>query len=220
MPCLLIRILLFQPFHIQLQTFLYQKLQLCAKKTGTFLQGLKDTGADPGELRQLEWIDVNKQAKTVAINHPVKGHNPRIVPVSNKFLRRLEILPKKSEKVFGCTYESLASCFYDHRKRATRKLGNPRLLKITFTTLRHWKGTMLYHKTKDILRVKKILGHKNVQTTLIYINLETGLFGKTNDEFIVRVAANTKEACQLVEAGFDYVTGEYNDGGKIFCKRK
>jgi hypothetical protein len=32
--------------------------------------------------------------------------------------------------------------------------------------------------------------------------------------------ANTQEACKLAEAGFEYVTGEYTDGGKIFRKRK
>ncbi len=29
-----------------------------------------------------------------------------------------------------------------------------------------------------------------------------------------------KEACALVDAGFEYVTGEYTDGGKIFRKPK
>jgi integrase len=47
-------------------------------KLGTFLQGLKDTGADPGELAKLRWIDVNFQNCTVNIR-PVKGHNPRIL---------------------------------------------------------------------------------------------------------------------------------------------
>jgi hypothetical protein len=28
-----------------------------------------------------------------------------------------------------------------------------------------------------------------------------------------------KEACELIETGFEYVTGEYTDGGKIFRKR-
>ena len=28
------------------------------------------------------------------------------------------------------------------------------------------------------------------------------------------------ESTELVEVGFEYVTGEYNDGGKIFRKRK
>ena len=30
---------------------------------------------------------------------------------------------------------------------------------------------------------------------------------------------NAEEAVELVELGFEYVTGEYNDGGKIFRKR-
>ena len=110
--------------------------------------------------------------------------------------------------------------FYRQRKRLAYKLSNPRLLKISFTTFRHWKGTTEYHKTKDILHVKHLLGHKNIQNTMIYIDLETALFNKTNDGFFVRVAHNVKEACDLVEAGFEYVTGEYNDGGKILRKRK
>jgi hypothetical protein len=31
---------------------------------------------------------------------------------------------------------------------------------------------------------------------------------------------NTKEACQLIEDGWKYETGEFNDGGKIFSKPK
>jgi len=34
------------------------------------------------------------------------------------------------------------------------------------------------------------------------------------------VAKTLDEARKLVEAGFEYVTGEYSDGGKIFRKRK
>lgn len=80
---------------------------------------------------------------------------------------------------------------------------------------------MEYHKTKDILHVKKLLGHKKIDNTLIYIDYEKALFGDgKNDEFTVRVATDTDVACKLVEAGFDYVTGEYIDGGKIFRKRK
>lgn len=35
-----------------------------------------------------------------------------------------------------------------------------------------------------------------------------------------RRARDVEEAKELVEAGFEYVTGEYDDGGKIFRKRK
>lgn len=38
------------------------------------------------------------------------------------------------------------------------------------------------------------------------------------DEYNVKVAHDVKEACQLIETGFEYVTEM--DGAKIFRKRK
>jgi hypothetical protein len=46
------------------------------------------------------------------------------------------------------------------------------------------------------------------------------LFTNQNDGFTVRIAHDVGEAASLIEAGFEYVTGEYNDGGKLFRKRK
>jgi len=79
---------------------------------------------------------------------------------------------------------------------------------------------MEYHRTKDILYVKKILGHKQIRSTLKYIDLETNIFTNTDDQFFAKVANNVQEACALIEVGFEYVTGDYHDGGKIFRKRK
>jgi len=42
--------------------------------------------------------------------------------------------------------------------------------------MRHWKGTMEYHKTKDILYVMKVLDHRDVKNTLVYIDLENVIF--------------------------------------------
>ena len=193
-----------------------QLISAASKVIGTFLQGLKDTGADPGELAKLKWTDVNNETRTVNIT-PVKGHTPRILKVSEQFIDRLGQLPKKSERIFPLY---MSNRFFDQRKRIAHKMSNLRLLKISFRTFRHWKGTMEYHRTKDILYVKKILGHKSIQNTLKYIDLEANIFEATDDQFIVKVATNIEEACKLIEAGFDYVTGEYDDGGKIFRKRK
>lgn len=52
-----------------------------------------------------------------------------------------------------------------------RKLENPRLLQITLHTFRHWKATTEYAKTKDILHVMQLLGHKSIQNTLVYTHL-------------------------------------------------
>jgi integrase len=195
-----------------------QLISASSKVLSTFLQGLKDTGADPGELAKLKWTDINKESTTVNIT-PVKGHTPRILRVSQQFIDRLDQFPKKSERVFPKIL-SLDQRFFHQRKRIAHKLNNPRLMKISFRTFRHWKGTMEYHRTRDILYVKRILGHKIIQNTLKYIDLETSLFGSTDDQFNVKVAANVHEACKLAEVGFEYVTGEYTDGGKIFRKRK
>ena len=184
-------------------------------KLGTFLQGLKDTGADPGELAKLRWIDVNFQNCTVNIR-PVKGHNPRILKVSEEFIGRLSTMHRKGEYIFH--YPCLQKWFKIAKKRLARKLNNPRLLKITFTTFRHWKGTMEYHRTHDLLHVKKLLGHKNINSTMVYVNLEQAVFTNTNDEFHVATAKTVEEACKLAQVGFEYFTTI--EGVQIFRKRK
>lgn len=129
-------------------------------------------------------------------------------------------LPRRSEYVFMTAPKIPCNNFASQRKKIAHKLQNLRLLKITFRTFRHWKGTMEYHKTRDILHVMRVLGHRSLKNTMVYIDLERALFKQTNDNFTVQVANNVKEVCELVEAGFEYVTGEYDDGGKIFRRRK
>jgi hypothetical protein len=41
-----------------------------------------------------------------------------------------------------------------------------------------------------------------------------------DDEYHVSIAKNTEESCELIKSGFQYVTGDYSDGGKIFRKPK
>jgi hypothetical protein len=77
---------------------------------------------------------------------------------------------------------------------------------------------MEYHKTRDIFHVKQLLGHKDLRSTLIYINIENSLFLNTDDEFHVSVAHDLNEACKLLEVGFEYVTDI--ESAKIFRKRK
>jgi integrase/rubredoxin len=205
------------PF-IPTEAELNQLIGASGKVLSTFLQGLKETGADPGELAAITSKDVNKQAKTITLNNPVKGHRPRILTVSADLIKRLEAITNGSERIFNDFI--LRRAFYYKRKTAAHKLSNPRLRNITFITFRHWFATMEYHRTKDILHVQRLLGHKSIQNTLIYIDLEAKLFNESNEGFTSRVAHNVGEACSLIESGFEYVTGEYNDGGKIFRRRK
>lgn len=65
---------------------------------------------------------------------------------------------------------------------------------------------MLYGLTKDLLYVKDFLGHKNIKKTLRYFHLEEALFRHGPDEFICETAKTMKEAKELIEHGFEYVT--------------
>jgi integrase len=117
----------------------------CGKKLGTFLQGLKETGVDQGELATITSKDVNRENRTITLNNPVKGHRPRIFSVSQELIRRLETITSNEERIFDDFH--LRRAFYYKRKTTAHKLANPRLLHVTFITFRHWFGTTQYHKT-------------------------------------------------------------------------
>jgi len=205
------------PF-IPLEKEINQLIAGCGKKMALFLQGLKETGADPGELWRIEWKDLDKARRVVTINHPVKGHNPRTLPISKEWLAMLERFPMTSNRVFTNTYRTQYQNFRNQRKRVAAKIGNPRILQIKFTSFRHWKATMEYHQTKDLLHVKMILGHKCVKNTEIYVSIDRQLFSGFTDDFTSKVATTVEEDRKLIEAGFEYVTER--NGAKIYRKRK
>jgi integrase len=189
----------------------------CGKKTATYLQLMKETGARAGEISKLTWADIDFQQRIVRIK-PEKGSLPRMLPLSLKATEMLNNIPKTSDRIFLFA-DDMRSCFYVQRKRIARKLGNPRLLHISFHTFRHWKGTMEYHKTKDIFYVKELLGHKSIQSTQVYIHIERALYPNgLPDEYHVKVAKTQEEISQLLENGFEYVLQK--DGLAFFRKRK
>ncbi|MCL2476587.1 hypothetical protein [Candidatus Bathycorpusculum sp.] len=109
--------------------------------------------------------------------------------------------PKKTEHIF------LAA-----------KLFNPRLNQIKIHTLRHWKGTTEYDKTKDILHIMQTLGHKNIKNTLRY----TQLVSVGEDKgFICKIANTPNDAVALIEEGFElHCNYGENDETKLFRKRR
>lgn len=185
----------------------------CNKKTTTFLQLLKETGMRSGEAWMLKWTDINFQKKSVNVT-PEKGGNPRILGISNKLIAMLNCLPKDQPKVFIGSLRHFARSYRRQRKKISNKLKNERIKQITFHTFRHLKATMEYAKTKDILHVMRLLGHRNIQNTLLY----TQLIDFKSDNFHSATAQSVQEARKLVEAGFEHVCNF--DDVKLFRKRK
>ena len=187
-------------------------------KTAVLLQTLKETGARISELAKLKWTDIDLERRTIHIT-ACKGSNSRILPLSPTLVTMLNKLPRKQDHVFGTNTHGIRKTFQSMRKRTVNKFSNPRLKQIHFHTFRHWKGTTEYHETKDIMHVKKILGHKSIANTMVYINLESALWLSNTDEFTCKVATTTTEATKLIENGFEHVTNTPNNE-MLFRKRK
>lgn len=144
----------------------------CGKRTTTLLSVIKDSGVRLGEATKLQWTDIDEKAQTIRINDPEKDSNSRTIRVTEKTLAILKGLNKKHGKyLFNPNPQALQSSFEATRKRLAIKVQNPRIQQIHFHTLRHLKATLEYHKTRDILHVKRLLGHKRLENTEIYTHL-------------------------------------------------
>jgi hypothetical protein len=73
---------------------------------------------------------------------------------------------------------------------------------------------MEYHKTRDILHIKEVLGDKSLNSTILYMQL----LSFKDADFLATVAHSEEEACKLIEAGFEYAC-DFGQN-KIFRKRK
>ena len=198
-----------------------QLIASCGTVTATVLQMLKETGMRIGELTQLNATDIDYERKTVNIT-PEKGSNPRILPISDKLIAMTKALPKdpraKYKTLFQNHKDTLRDYLCSQRKAVAQKLNNPRIAKIGFHTLRHWKGTMLYHDLHDLRHVQKVLGHKQITSTVIYENTACALWLEDiNDNFVCKVAHNEQEETELINTGFQHVN---NRGELAFYKKR
>jgi len=185
------------------------------KTTSTLLQLLYETGIRIGEATSIQWTDIDFKTQQIRINCPEKGSNARTLKISNTLIAMLNALKKRPDNnIFNPRAETPAETFRRQRNKLAIQLQNPRIKQIHFHTLRHLKATTEYYKTKDILHVKYILGHKRLDTTSRYAHYQAF----HTDEYTCKIATNETEAINLIENGFRYEVEI--DGHKLFRKRK
>ena len=116
-------------------------------------------------------------------------------------------LPKKDETVFPKEAPNTRQGSFRLRmKNLARVTQNSRFLKIHCYTFRYCKALREYHKTKSMQHVKRILGHKSIMTTQIYVDLYEEIYADMKPEnYICETALNVKDAKKLIESGFEYV---------------
>jgi integrase len=189
-----------------------------SERLAVALSIIKDLGLRPIEATWLRVrdIDLDSGAVTITSAKHCVGRTLRIKPQTLAMLKKYVGLKNKgqNDRLFLGTSASLSRNYTTVRNRVAQKLADPAIKTIRLYDFRHFKASTEYAKTKDLLHVKAMLGHKDLRTTLRYTQLIS--FGA--DEYHVKVAKNVNEATQLIENGFEYVTEM--DELKLFRKRK
>jgi len=84
--------------------------------------------------------------------------------------------------------------------------------------LRHYAGTKLYIATRDLMTVKYLLGHVNIQSTVRYVHLAEAYISEPTN-FIVKIVNTDNQQIELMEQGFE-LCGKSVSGKPILRKPK
>jgi len=178
-------------------------------------------GLRPDEISKITLRDLDLQRGLLAVRTSKLGADRTIklkeyalenlkTYVSKKGITRLDI------PIFSKS-EILRARWNGYRKRAFLNFRDSELLKIRLYDLRYWYATSEYLRTRDLLHVKYLMGHRHIESTMVYVHLAQGLTN-TSEDYTCKTAKTIDEAMQLVEQGFEYVTEM--DSLKLFRKRK
>ena len=194
---------------------IYKIISGATKKYATIFTILEQTGLEGQELATLQrkYIDIDQG---IISAEGCKNHNGRAIKLTTKTaeLLREYLNTYTNERPFP-TSKNMSNIWHRTRKQVAEKLNEPQLKRIPLRNLRHHHATSYYAKTQNILMVMQRLGHKKIETTMLYTQL---LALDEENEYTCKATNNKEEAIKLVEAGFQYVNDI--DGFKLYKKRK
>ena len=135
-----------------------------------------NTGLRRGEQFNLRWDQISFESRTLTLPLP-KGGRTRHVPLNEEALNILRslnsllspwVFPRLSNPMLPESAQTFVNRVY------TPALGKAGITGGCWHTLRHTAASKLVMSGVDLLAVKEILGHRDIQTTLKYAHLKPG----------------------------------------------
>jgi integrase len=195
---------------------IYKVISASSWKYSVMFTILEQTGIETRELATTKRSDIDAEKGIINVQG-CKGHNSRSIKLKPQTADLLRAYLHKYDKEYPFPKaKRMCEMWARFRNRVSAKLNNPQIRQIPLRNLRHHYATTLYAKTKDILLVKQRLGHKKIETTMLYTQL---IHFDEEDDYTCKTANNGKEATDLIEHGFEYVATT-PDGLMLFRKRK
>lgn len=141
------------------------------------------TGMRMGELLGLQWGDVDWTAQKIRIRRawvsnemgtPKSRRSSRAVPMVGAVVAALDQLSKSThyggdeDLVFGNVYTGVPPARSTVGSRFKTRLADASVRHIRFHDLRHTYGTLMAASGMPMRTLQELMGHRNLETTLIY----------------------------------------------------
>lgn len=145
---------------------------------------LVNTGLRESELRHIKLDDVDYENRTITV-HAKKTGDFMVVPLNEEaytdisFLRDKFYSTTRGQRLLMRTSEQSTYLFCDEKGNPIKKLTSPitktakkaGLKGVSPHTLRHTFASHLVMSGVDLRTVQRLLGHKNISTTMVYAHL-------------------------------------------------
>lgn len=166
----------FVPSQSEVQTFISSIPDIRIK---TMVALMYSSGLRISEVCNLRYEDISRTNMRIHITHG-KNRSDRYALLSAKSLELLTEYWFASGKPTGYLFpkihnpEKPIDTFYlsRHIHEHEVRLGWPK--RLTCHSFRHAFGTHLYQNGTDLLTIKTLMGHKSLNSTLIYVHLSVG----------------------------------------------
>jgi len=175
-------------------------IERASKKYAAIFKILMECGMSPYELSQMTLNDMDLEKGLINVRG-YKGHGSRTFQLKSETFAMLKwYVGKYTESKPFPKSEWIQREWRRLGDKTAKEVTDPTIKTIRLYDLRHYYGTMTYYKTKDILYTKTMMGHKKIETTLLYAQL----IGLGEDEWTSAVAKNVNDVCKLVEQGIEW----------------
>ncbi len=141
------------------------------------------SGLRKGELLALDWDDMDLQKNTLTIRYS-KNKTGRIVPIHPELKGLLDIylnqrLPLENRAlIIGERGKRICKNSFTNMMDSYLKISGLKKKGYTAHSLRHGFATRLIEKNVNIFLVQRLLGHKSLDATKVYIHFDSGSYKK------------------------------------------